>query len=69
MNIAIGIVLIALGVYVCVRPRVIATRIERFYTNNPLVGYAKSEQLQSRSGFVRVLGAVFIGLGVLAFVA
>ena len=52
-----------------VRPDTVSKKIKRFYSNYPIIRYAGEKQLTSRSSFVKLLGIVFIILGLLIFLA
>ncbi len=61
------IIIVCVGVYVLTHPATVAERIKRFYSNYPFVRYAGEKQLTARLQFVRVLGVVFIIVGILGF--
>jgi hypothetical protein len=63
-NTIFGLLLIAFGTCICVRREWVATKLQRFYSNYPLIRLAGQEQLRSRGGFIIVLGLVFAGIGV-----
>lgn len=67
-NTIFGLLLIALGAYICVRREWVAEKLQRFYSNYPLVRLAGEEQQKSRGGFIVAVGLVFAGIGVFGIV-
>lgn len=62
-----SILLLCVGIYVFARPVAVAESIKSFYSNYPIIRYAGEKQLTSRSGFVRLVGAILIIVGFLCF--
>jgi len=69
LRLASSILILCLGIYMLVRPDTVSKKIKRFYSNYPIIRYAGEKQLTSRSSFVKLLGIVFIILGLLIFLA
>jgi hypothetical protein len=65
-NTIVGISLIACGAFMCVRREWVADKLQRFYSNYPLVRLAGPNQIRSRGGFVAFLGILFAGIGMAA---
>lgn len=62
-----SIAILCVGIYVIARPVAIAEKIKSFYSNYPIIRYSGEKQLTSRLGFVRLIGAVLIIVGLLCF--
>lgn len=62
-----SIVILSVGLYICARPASVAERIKKFYSQYPIIRYAGSKQLTSRSNLVRLFGVVLIIVGIICF--
>lgn len=58
-----SILIIIGGFYICLRPKTIGQFLKNFYGNYPLVQYAGEKQLTTRNIFVRLIGILFIAVG------
>lgn len=67
LRLAIGILLLAVALYLLLAPGKVSTALARFYGRYPLVRLAPERQLQSAPTFVRALGAVVAVLGLAVF--
>jgi uncharacterized membrane protein HdeD (DUF308 family) len=47
------------------RPKAIAEKIKSFYSGYPIIRYIGEKQLTSRYGLVRLIGIVFIIVGII----
>jgi hypothetical protein len=65
-NTIFGIVLIAFGIFICVRREWVAGKLQRFYSTYPVVRSFGPEQLLSRGGFIIVFGLLLVGIGIAA---
>jgi len=61
------LIVILIGIYMYVKPDVVARKIKVFYSNYPLVHYAGEKQLTSRPIFIKILGIVFVLGGMIIF--
>jgi len=62
--ILLGVILICcLGALLWFRPATVSEKLKSFYSTYPIVKYAGDKQHTARTGFVKLLGAVFIILG------
>ena len=64
-----GFVIIAVGAWMIVQPRIVADALRQFYSNYPIIHRAGKKQLTSRNGFVVGIGISFILIGVLALIS
>ena len=62
-----SITISSVGIYVCARPASVAETIKRFYSQYPIIRYAGSKQLTSRSNFVRLFGVILVITGIFCF--
>jgi hypothetical protein len=53
------------GLYIFLKPDIVAAKIKVFYSNYPLIRYAGEKQLTSRQGFVKSAGIVIIIIGLI----
>lgn len=60
-----GVLISGVGIYLYWRPASVAEKIKLFYSRYPIIRYAGEEQLTSRSGLVRLVGVVFVIVGVI----
>ncbi len=65
-NMVFGLLFIAFGILMCARRQWVAGKLQRFYSNYPVIRSAPQEQLIARGGFVVVLGLLFVGIGLFA---
>lgn len=56
------------GIVMILYPTPTANRLQRFYSNYPLVRLAGEQQLRSRKGFIVTIGIVFVFIGVLGII-
>lgn len=60
-----SILISCLGAYICLRPESVAEKIKLFYSRYPIIRYAGKKQLTSRSSLVRLVGVVFVIVGII----
>ena len=60
-----SILISCVGAYVCLRPESVAEKIKLFYSRYPIIRYAGKKQLTSRSIFVKLVGVVFVIVGII----
>jgi uncharacterized membrane protein HdeD (DUF308 family) len=66
----VGSILILLGgLYILVKPGVVAEKIKQYYKSYPIIYHGSDRQLNLRTGFVRVLGAVIIIVGIICLIS
>ena len=65
----ICVLILLVGIYVFIRPADVAEKIRKFYSQYPIVRYAGSKQLTSRTVFVRLLGLVVIFFAIFSIFA
>lgn len=61
-----GTIIVALGLFLCLRPKSVARALQHFYSNYPLVQYAGPDQLQARNMFIIAVGVLFSAIGLFA---
>ena len=59
-----AIAIVALGVFVILKPNIVSNKIKGFYSNYPLVRHAGEKQLSSRNSYVVLLGFVILVVGI-----
>jgi hypothetical protein len=64
--VAIAIGIMVLGFALIMKPGFVAEKLQRFYSEYPLVRYFGSKQLRSRSSYLVLLGVTIVVLGFLA---
>ena len=60
-----SILISCIGIFIFLRPVIVAEKIKNFYSNYPIIKYAGESSLTSRSGFMRVIGAVLFIVGII----
>jgi hypothetical protein len=63
------ILISCVGAYVCLRPESVAEKIQLFYSKYPIIRHAGKDQLTSRTSLVRVIGVVFIIVGIICLIS
>jgi uncharacterized membrane protein HdeD (DUF308 family) len=63
----ISIFIIVFGIFLLIKPTVVAEKLKSFYRGYPLVHYAGERQLTSRPQFIIVAGIVIIIVGLICF--
>ena len=58
-----SVVFLGIGSYLWLRPAAVSEMLKSFSSTYPLIRLAGEKQHTSRTGFIRVLGALFILLG------
>jgi len=63
----VSFAILTVGLYVLLRPQIVANKLRKLYGKYPLVYYAGDKQFNSRLFFIRLSGGVliFVGLVVL----
>ena len=59
------ILISCVGVYIWLRPELVAEKIQLFYSRYPIIKYAGKKQLTSRYSLIRLVGVVFIIVGII----
>jgi uncharacterized membrane protein HdeD (DUF308 family) len=63
----ISIFIIVFGIFLVIKPAIVAEKLKSFYSGYPLVRYAGERQLTSRPQFIIVVGIVIIIVGLICF--
>jgi len=67
--IAVALAIMVLGIFLILKPEIVARKLTTFYKNYPLIRYAGVRQLQTRTAFIVALGIVFVITGLLGLLS
>jgi hypothetical protein len=60
-----SILISCMGIFIFLRPVFISEKMKNFYSNYPIIKYAGDSQLTTRSGFMKIVGAVLFVVGII----